>query len=169
MKVGLEDLEFVLGSTHDLIKGADTKISIFLAFLGVFVPFVYFPFLQFVFKYWLILDQVTFVLSELGFLILILTVLKAIWGIIPSLNKTKFPKSLIFFGEVAGMEFHAYKVAIGGWTKVQYREDLENQHYINSKIASQKHNHFNDAVWLFLFSLTLDLACGLNLLFKNYA
>lgn len=168
MKVGLENLEFVLGSTHGLIKGADTKISIFLAFLGVFVPFVYFPFLQFILKYWLNLDQVTFVLFELGLLLLILTILKVIWGIIPSLNKSKFPRSLIFFGEVATKEFHAYKVAISGWTKTQYREDLENQHYINSKIARRKHNHFNDAVWLFLFSLVLNIACGLNLLLKIY-
>lgn len=169
MRNGVEYLQFVLRANHDLIKGADQKISIFLAFLGFFIPLVYFPFLQFVLKNFLILDLTTFILFELGFIFLTLTLLKTLWGLIPTLSKRSFPKSLIYFGDIAAMKFSDFKIAVAGLSDAKFKEDLRDQVYITSKIAQRKHSHFDNAVWLFYLSLAFSFASGFNLILKLYA
>lgn len=166
--IGTVELESGLKINHELIKGADQKTSIFLAFLGIFLPLTFIPFFNWVFKNYETLNQITQFFFLLAGVLAIWSLFKTLLVLAPVLGKKEFKGSLIYFGDIASMKFADFKRTIRSRNQTKYKDDLEDQIYITSKISYRKHIHFQEAVWLFLISLVLVFTGYINILVQPY-
>ncbi len=155
----IEQKEKILDRIHEWIRSADQKVSIFLAFQGVTVTFV-FPNLE-IFKKILSIQNYTFqifvsIFFMIGFVLVVLGIFKSLFAIIPRVKK-KTNKSLMYFGAIAEMGLSEYRKYINGADEHKYHDEIVDQIYFSSGIAQKKHILFSDAVisyitgFIFLF------------------
>lgn len=147
-----DQLEKVLEQIHEWIRSADQKVSILLAFEGVFI-------LAFIEK---IANGLTAALNVpsccliflylLVFLFLILSIWKSIQTITPRLKHEHKKKSPIYFGDIAQISIESYQEKISTLSSADYSQELVKQIHTCSCIASKKHTAFRDALILLFIS-----------------
>lgn len=156
------ELQNILDRVHSWITSADQKISIFLAFQGVVLTWIFPYFVQRLFdldsRNCLILLLVScFVVSGWG-------VFYSIAGIIPRI-RNKGKRSLTFFGDIAALEYKDYKVSLANLAPDQYKDETVSQIHISSLIATRKHICLRRAIILFWLGLIMF---ALNYILLNY-
>lgn len=147
-----EDLENNLLRVQEWIKSADQKVSIWLAFQGIFLTII----IQYIankirhvkhfdINILLFLTSVTL----LGF-----SIYKAALVIVPRIKNGKH-KSLLYFGDIGSLSLSDYENRIKKYSEVDFEKDLISQIHISSKIAKRKHEEFRDSLILFIVGSVL--------------
>ena len=161
------DLEINLTRTHDWIKSADQKVGIFLAFQGVILTLLFLKIFLWIMKNWETFGYDAFFIIS-GIILMVCSIFKSVSAIIPRLNKgkgkEKNKKSMVYFGDIAKLEFENFKKNIDKASAGDYRSELVEQIYVCSKIAWRKHVQFRDSIFLFFCGMIL---LALSFLFFN--
>lgn len=173
-----EELKFTLESVNSWVNNCDQKAGMLLAVIGVaitilftgdFVKFIreyiFTPFIEFCEgqgEYLFSWGRFT-VFSLLVFAVVFL--IKACYylfkAIGANINYTKMyeenpglvKKSYIFFGTISSMRYEDFKK-----DEVDYIEDLKSQIYVNSKIATNKFQNYNEGLsWFKLLLLVVGM------------
>ena len=155
-----EDKQKVLDTVNQWIFNCDTKVSIILAMLGVFLTVLLssdigkciFNIVKISLYERTICSILYFVLLITGIIILVLGIYKLIRVLIPTINLKH--KSVMFFGNVASYSsFIEYCDAVKNTNNDEIAEDLLHQIYAASKICSIKFK--NQKIGIFLSSIGL--------------
>ena len=168
-----EELQHTYNIVNMWTNNCDQKAGILLAIIGVIITilissdfiknirtYIFTPFID----YWTENSELAFSWSRFNVLFLLL--ISAIMLIIschylfktinanidykkmqednPELAKTSY----IFFGTISKMPYESFSQ-----NDADYLEDLKSQIYVNSKIATEKFQNFNNALFWFRFSL----------------
>lgn len=148
------ELEENLTRVQDWIKSADEKISIWLAFQGVFVTLLT-PYLFtstfFVRLFAFCSSQILIFVSVIVFIGY--SIFNAVSALIPRLKNNTGKKSLIYFGDIASLDLEEFKKELKSYSESDYEEDLKKQIYISSKISSKKHKLFKDSIISFFIGV----------------
>jgi hypothetical protein len=147
-----EDLENNLIRVQDWIKSADQKVSIWLAFQGIFLTII----IQYIankiknvkyfdFNILLFLTSITLI----G-----LSIYKAALVIVPRIKNGKH-KSILYFGDIGSISLNDYENIIKKYSEADFERDLISQIHISSKIAKRKHEEFRDSLILFIVGSVL--------------
>lgn len=153
------DLETNLERVHEWIKVADQKVSIFLAFQGIILVFLLENIFSWTTKNMENLSCKDLLLLVSGIVLTILSVYKSTSAIIPRLTKTttknKKRISITYFGDIAELDLEDFKTAVKEISADAYENELTEQIYISSKIATRKHSQFRDAIFSFFGGMVL--------------
>jgi len=155
-----EDLKNNLEMVQKWIGLVDQKVSIFLAFQGVVLTLLLPKMFLWIVKNLFNFDNKELILLVSGFVLIIFSLYKSILTILPKLSKSKKTKSITYFKDIADFKFEDFKKILGGINLTEYRNELIEQIYLSSKIATRKHYQFRDSVFIFFI--------GLFLLMLNY-
>lgn len=159
-----------LDRINSWISNCDSKSSILLAVLGVFISTIFTTDFVFnalqkilfqVFIYWktgIGSFSTLKTLIILSFIITICSFLKAIYHLLASLTaKTKsnqtgdtdlFTNSLIHYGSIQEKSFKEYRLSVLAETESNKLEDVLSQIYINSKRCQEKFDEYNKSLLL---------------------
>lgn len=155
------DAEKNLLRVHEWTRAADQKISIILAFQGVFLA-VLFPM---IFKwYWKnnshFMTWEIFLLSLSGVLLL-LSVWKSFSAVLPRISNNAKNKSITFFGHIASESFPEYKKRLEAATDASVLDDLISQTHISAGIVQNKYLELRHSM--------ISFAIGISILIVIYA
>lgn len=170
-----EDLQFTLESVNSWLNNCDQKAGILLTVVGVAITvlvtsdflknlrnYIFKPFMD----YWTE-NQVlsfswsrftVFVLLCIAAILLLLSCYYLFRAITANINYTKMYQenpglvkiSKIFYGTISEMTYDDFKK-----DDMNYIEDLKSQIYVNSKIAINKFNNYNEGLFWFKFLLVV--------------
>ena len=153
--MNIDQLEKNIERVQGWIKNADDKVSILLAFDGLyFVLFVEKAISR-------IRDAVSHQAEEIIVLygaatfFLLWSLIKALISIYPRLKHNHQTRSVLYFSDIAAQTFSDFSKAVAGSSATKYKEDLTRQIYSCSIVATRKFNAFKDALILTALSLTL--------------
>ena len=162
-----DDLQYILSRNDEWIRGADQKVSIFLAFQGVVLTILLPGLYSWFSENYFILPCETLYLSGLGLVLMFFGIIEAAGVIIPRLNNTSPKKSFLYFGDIAGKDLSEYKKELNLVTNEKFEDELINQIHMLSKISTRKHRHFKYSIVFFLSGVFFLLA-GLIAYFFSY-
>ena len=162
-----DQLEKVLEQTHEWARAADQKVSILLAFEGVFLL--------------LLIEKITSAINKafcdlsvsytLGYLVVlfffVFSIIKSAYVILPRLKHDHKKNSPIFFGDIAKISFTSFKENIFALDQEKFKKELVKQIYACSKVAKEKYTAFIDSFSLLFISATLWALieiCQINLI-----
>lgn len=159
----ITNLKYTLDKQIDWIKASDTKTSIFLTFLGLFLTFVINKFNIFDpiikirgYKIFNNFSDLAFIfcwISYMLFLILFfISICFLLFSLSPRLKNNTDYKSLIYFGNIVENNFDDLKKYYNDWN---IYDDLINQIYNDSIIANKKMKNFNFGIKYFVISILL--------------
>lgn len=152
------ELEQTLDRINEWIRAADQKISIFLAFQGVFLALLAPEFIRWTITV-LIASSWSFFFMILTLVFLIAAIGKSIEALASRLRGEK--ESLIYFGDIAKFELQNYKEKLDNMTAINYRDQLIEQIHTVAKISLKKHKDFRVSIALFalgVFTLAISLS-----------
>src|SRR3989338_10211345 len=152
-----EFLKDTLNRIQGWINSADHKVSIFLAFQGIILTIIAPHILRAIEETYLICDLSLFFISLTGIIFFLISIVLSILAVSPKLNAPQSSLSVTYFGSINNMSKSDYQKKIDDLTENKYENELLNQAYINSKIASEKHTRFKYAVILFMSGSALIL------------
>lgn len=159
-RIGNKELGDNLNRIHEWIKNADQKISILLAFIGVFLTLTIPQIGDWYIENSSNLTYLTNFSFIIAFGLTVFSLIKLVTTLSPALDKKKYPKSLLYFGDIAKLEVEDFRENISTYTKDKFRNDLIDQIYICSVIAKNKHNGFGKALMFFLGAVTfISIGC----------
>ncbi len=144
-----------LARIHEWIRAVDQKLGIFFALQGAFMAFVTPLFLQQLSEKYLDVGILLVILITLAYIFLIYGLLKCLRSLRSSLSNkgqsiTEDQLSLTYFNHIKEMPFTSYKKKMKTLTSKAYEEELLSQVHVSACIATNKHQHFNDALMLFV-------------------
>lgn len=149
------DLETNLERVHEWIKSADQKVSIFLAFQGVVLALLFSGIFSWATENLKDLSCKNLLPFISGIILVSYSIYKSTSAIIPRLAKDKKKKSITYFGDIAKFDLGDFKKAIKETSTEEYENELTEQIYISSKIATRKHSQFRDAIFAFFGGMIL--------------
>jgi hypothetical protein len=85
--------------------------------------------------------------------LLVWSIGKSLWAILPRLNHRQGKTSPLFFRDVSQMELKEYKRKIGSLSPTKYREEVMAQTHAIAKVANTRMSLFRDSVILLVASL----------------
>lgn len=169
------DLKFTLESVNSWLNNCDQKAGILLTVVGVAITvlitsdilkylrnYIFKPFMD----YWVGNQELSF--SWGRFTVFILLCVAALWlllsclylfrAIAANINYTKMfeenpgllKTSKIFYGTISDMTYEEFKK-----NDIDYLDDLKSQIFVNSKIAINKFNNYNEGLFWFKFLLVV--------------
>ena len=141
------DLENNLDRVHEWIKSADQKISIWLAFQGIFLTIVAQPIVN-ILKSIKHIDLRT-VIFLISLILISYSLYKTISAMSPRIKSNKH-RSLLYFGDIGSISIKKYKSKLKNYSDDDLINDLILQIHISSKIAIKKHKKFNTSLILFI-------------------
>lgn len=187
MQNDIENKLNTLDRINSWISNCDSKSSILLALLGVFISTTFTTDFVFnalqkilfqVFSYWktgIGSFSILKTLIILSFIITIYSFLKAIFHLLKSLTaKTKsnqtrdsdlLTSSLIHYGSIQEKSFKDYKSSVLAETESNKLEDVLSQIYINSKRCQEKFDEYNKSLFLIKVGIILFIVFICLLLF----
>lgn len=155
-----------LARIHEWIRSVDQKLSIILAFQGVFIalvtPLVVGLFNQYSYE----LNPFGVGLITAGYTIMAYGIFKAILALYSTLKVkqskqlTEDQLSLTYFQHIDGISLATYEKRMFKLSKNEYIKELLAQTKVSAKITTKKQILFND-VLLFFFSGAIILAAAL--------
>jgi len=150
------ELEENLIRVQDWIKSADEKISIWLAFQGVFITLM----APYLFAQTFFVRLLTFCLPQIlilvsGLVFIGYGIFNAVSALVPRLKNSTGKKSLIYFGDISSLNLEEFKKELKLYSQSDYEEDLKKQIYISSKISSKKHKLFRDSIISFFIGILI--------------
>ena len=179
------DLKFTLESVNSWLNNCDQKAGILLTVVGVAITvlitsdflkylrnYIFKPFMD----YWAGKPELSF--SWDRFTVFILLCIAATWlllsclylfrAIAANINYTKMYEenpgllktSKIFYGTISDMTYDEFKT-----DDIDYLEDLKSQIYVNSKIAINKFNNYNEGLFWFKFLLLVTVMLLIAIVF----
>ena len=164
----LEKKEKLLTTIHEWTRATDQKISIFLAFLGIFFTTAIDPLHK-------LFDKAFYDLCDYWTPFFVITALLfvgaasvyAIWGLKGRFVASKHRKrhsphseSILFFKHIADLDLEDFRKKIHHVK--DYEEEVENQIHANSKVCSRKLGYFNSSIFCFLISIGCLIAAIIN-------
>jgi len=166
-----EYLEKNLQRIHEWIRSADQKVSIFLAFEGVVLSFLYTITKRFVENKSNSLDGIFYSLLVTSIVCFGYSLLKLCFSLISrTKNTSKKKKSISFFGDIASLSEPEFKKIIKKSNNDTVGDDLVSQIYVSSVIAAKKHKIFQESLYLLFLSVSfLILAFSYYFLWSLYA
>ena len=161
IQISAENLKRV----NEWIRGADQKISIFLAFEGVLITILIPNYsktitARFTTHTISLLNEVLIVSAMLAFLVAVVSTLFAIFPRVS--NKAK---SHLYFGSINTMGLTRYRDGIKNMTQEKYFEELSEQIYTNSDVAVKKYYWFQVAIIAFIIEISLLIGSYISLKF----
>ena len=160
-----DTLESILNRIHDWIKAADQKVSIFFAFQSIVVTLMVSNisalFSGVIYKIPLLL----IILLAFSIFLMFYGCFKSLQALIPRLKYSDTNKSLIYFGDIAKLDFNDYNKAINNMNDKDYSEELIKQIYVSSRIATKKHEHFRDSLIISILGIIIFIVPIISLLF----
>ncbi len=146
------ELESNLARVHEWTKSADQKVGVFLALQGIVLTIVFPPAIS-----WIIqnLSYSNFVMLIIGCVLILLSLYKSIFAVLPRLTKNSAEKSITYFGDIAKFSLKGFKEAVKGLSEEQYEDELIEQTYISSGIALRKYVQLRESVLSFLGGVVL--------------
>ena len=161
--VSNEYLEKNLQRIHEWIRSADQKVSIFLAFEGVVLSFLYTAIKRFVENKLDNLNGTFYCLLIASIVCFGYSLFKLCFSLISrTKNVSNKKKSISFFGDIASLNEPEFKKVIKKTNDEIVGDDLISQIHVFAVIASKKHKVFQDSLYLLLASLSfliLAFAC----------
>jgi len=149
------DLENNLNRVHEWIRAADQKVSIFLAFQGVVITFLFPKLLSWSPRSLGSISWASILALLAGLIFLLYGLIKSVCALIPRLKKKTKGESFIYFGDIAEMNFGYFKKGLAKLDGKDYENELIKQIYISAKIAKTKHQQFGDSIISFLLGLAI--------------
>lgn len=151
MAISTEELQYHLSRFEDWTKNADVKLGVILAFDGAILAAI----MKHAFN--LIFNQNTpnYILAGYiaALVLLVWSIGKALWAILPRLSHQQGKTSLLFFSDVSQMKLKEYKSKLGGLTTAKYREEVIAQMHAIAKVANTRMSLFRDSIVLLAASL----------------
>lgn len=151
------DLDSNLLRVHEWIKAADQKVSIFLAFQGIALTIILSTIYDWMSSSLINSSCANLAILAGSFVLFGFSIYKSISSIIPRLSKDSNSKSIIYFWDISQLELSDFRKRIKEINSEEYEDELINQIYISSKIASRKHSQFREAILIFCMSIVLLL------------
>jgi hypothetical protein len=162
------DLENNLQRIHEWTRSADEKVSIFLAFQGIVLTLLFERVFSWTKNNFTLLCNGYYVIAVIIALVLIaFSIHKSTSAIRPRLNGGK-KKSIIYFGHISSLDSESFKKEVKNTNQNDYEDQLIDQIYISSKIASRKHTQFRDALICFLGGLAVLVIVFIIFSLQNY-
>ena len=152
-----QDLENNLRRVHEWTKSADQKISILMAFQGLYITALVAVLSKLYTKESTDLTTWQMLLVVGSIACLLLSFVKSLWALLPRLKSQEGKPSLTYFGDIAAITRDEFHQKIREATDELYMTDLTDQIYISSRIATTKHKHFRSSVILFVTTFALSL------------
>lgn len=155
MKEKIRRAEKILDTIHGYVKGADQKISIFLALEGIILAILIPNYLKMVtarfqlhtMSLW---NGLAIILATIS---LIYSIYEALNAIFPRLSNNKV--SHLYFGSIERMKLQEYKTEMRDLREDEYFNELCEQIQINSIIVFGKHKKTQRAILFFLIGMGL--------------
>jgi hypothetical protein len=149
------ELENSLVRIHEWIRSADEKISIWLAFQGIFIvllaPYIFTK--LFLIRFFES-EYNTIILSS-GIVFISYGIYKTVSSLIPRLKNNTGKRSLIYFGDISRLNLKDFINELESYSDTDYLDDLKKQIFISSKISSKKHSQFRDSVIYFFIGVII--------------
>lgn len=153
MTIHKDDLQYLLARSEEWARNADVKIGVILAFDGVFVLTIT--------KHALLgisqPENSSFLRVACVFVLILLvwSIEKALWGILPRLRHNQDKPSLLYYYDVHRMPLASYRRSFKTLSAVNYKEQLVLQNYALANIVSRKMVCFKESVILLAACLTI--------------
>jgi len=153
--MNIDQLEKNLERVQSWIKNADDKVSILLAFDGLYFIFLVEKVVSKIRDAANQKAEITMMLYGAAIFFFLWSLLKALSAVYPRLKHNHADRSLLYFTDIAAQTFEEFSKAMTKSTAAKYKEDLTRQIHSSSIIAAKKFTAFKDALFLTLLSLTL--------------
>lgn len=162
--------KYILDITREWISNVDVKISILLAFVGIIFGYIFIESDSEIFIKVInsinnrnitslkLIKGSMIVLTHISSLITILSLLNALRA---KINIKKFKEngitinSIIFYGNIASMNYNEYKKKVDNQTDESFINDIYSQAYITSMICTKKFKYYNIGIYMTIVSLSL--------------
>lgn len=161
----IEELEKVLNRIHEWIRAADQKISIFLAFEGIIISILSIPTINWIGKNYSNFNNTNLILLIVSLFLFIYGFIKTVIALGPVL-KNKNSRHFTYFGNIANFELKEYKSLLNKVSREDYKDELQEQIFISSKIANRKHIYFGDSLILFYLAIIFLILSYLVFIFS---
>lgn len=166
-KIKIDYLEKNLDRIHGWILSADQKISIFLAFQALILGFFGSTLLKVLFLCYFYF-QILFYIIFVSVLLIVYSVFNNAFALIPKLKKSTDDKSTIYFSDISKLSIKEYKKLLAITDNLNYKEDIINQIYNSSKIATLKHKQLQKSITIFLIGIGIAILSYVYIIFDYY-
>jgi hypothetical protein len=165
MKERIRRAERTLVLVNEWIRGADQKISIFLALQGITLTLLIPNYLKTITARF---QTHTISIWSSGFVLLAtlcfgLGIVEALIAFFPRVSNKA--KSHLYFGGIKNMKLAKYKDDMKHLSNEDYFNELCEQAHMNSGIAGTKYGHFQKAIIFFLIGMGLFIVSYISLKF----
>lgn len=150
-----DELEYLYSNVNHWINNADGKINIFIGIqLGV-IGLLFFKFFDWIKIAITQMSLVESVVCMLGILLVLWSIFHSLKGIFPNLKPRGENGELVYFGSITKISLSKFRKIVANATDKQYTDDLVEQIYTNSHIATDKFGSYKQAVITFLSGMII--------------
>lgn len=150
-----EQLESNFQRVQEWIKSADDKVSILLAFDGVFLLYFVEKILQRLLSAYQAGSPYVASAYALALALFAWSIFKCLWVVYPRLRHRQVKGSLLYFRDISAMSYEVFSKDVDAMNVKSYKEALKQQIHACSLIAHKKFTAFKDAITLTVISFAL--------------
>lgn len=139
---------------HEWIRSVDQKLGVFFALQAAFIVFVTPLILEQLSKNFLKVSSVNVLIIIFGYLLISYGLLKCIHSLysrlkVKNTTVTEDQLSVTYFAHIKHLSHKSYVKKMKSMSKKDYGDELLSQIHESARIATKKHEQFNDALRLF--------------------